>query len=130
MLFVEIPAKDPVRSLTGTHGSPNGASRTLGEGAGGASRGALGWGRIVYRGAKSGPSEGGRRSAEVFRPGHMQPLETPAVLSEGSLSRKRREEKRASERPELQSIKKVFGRYSESIRKCQVRTMEVAGKYL
>ena len=119
MLFVEISAKDPFRSLTGTHGSPNGASRTLGEGAGGASRGALGWGRIVYRGAKSGPSEGGVGGGglTVFRPGHMQPLETPAVLSEGSLSRKRREEKRASERPELQSIKKAFRKYSEGIRK-------------
>ena len=72
----------------------------------------------------------GGGGSSLFRPGHMQPLETPAVLSEGSLSRKRREEKRASERPELQSIKKVFGRYSESIRQCQVSTMEVSGKYL
>ena len=89
MLFVEIPAKDPFRSLTGTHGSPNGASRTLGEGAGGASRGALGWGRMSYRGAKWGPSEGSWRVrggvAELSRPGHMQLLETPAVLSESSL---------------------------------------------
>ena len=131
---MEISAKDPFRSLTGTHRSPNGASRTLGEGAGGASRGALGWGRIVYRGAKMGPSEGGfRGGCSVFRPGHMQPLETPAVLSEGSLSRKRREEKRASERPELQSIKKVFGRYSKGIDKvfgkCPVSIRKVFIKY-
>ena len=58
----------------------------------------------------------GGGGSEVFRPGHMQLLETPAVPSEGSLSRKRREEKRASERPELQSIKKAFRKYSESIR--------------
>ncbi len=72
-------------------------------------------GQDVLQGCIMGPSEGG--VGGHLRPGHMPPLETPAVLSEGSLSRKRREEKRASERPELQSIKKVFGKYSEGIRK-------------
>ena len=58
--------RTPFRSLTGTHRGPIGASRTPGVGAGGASRGALGWGRMSSRGAKWGPSEGGRRGIGAF----------------------------------------------------------------